>query len=52
MVTVDERDYMYLAYSADPKMKLNVGIRRRIDPLSVHSLFFAEKFGLCSEFHV
>jgi maltose alpha-D-glucosyltransferase / alpha-amylase len=33
MVTVDERDYMYLAYSADPKMKLNVGIRRRLAPL-------------------
>ena len=27
MVTDDERDYMYLAYSADPKMKVNVGIR-------------------------
>jgi maltose alpha-D-glucosyltransferase/alpha-amylase len=33
MVTEDERDYMYLAYSADPKMKLNVGIRRRLAPL-------------------
>ena len=33
MVTADERDYMYLAYSADPKMKLNVGIRRRLAPL-------------------
>jgi maltose alpha-D-glucosyltransferase/alpha-amylase len=33
MVTVDERDYMYLAYGADPKMKLNVGIRRRLAPL-------------------
>jgi len=33
MVTDDERDYMYLAYSADPKMKLNVGIRRRLAPL-------------------
>jgi len=30
MVTADERDYMYLAYSADPKMKINVGIRRRL----------------------
>ncbi len=33
MVSADERDYMYLAYSADPKMKLNVGIRRRLAPL-------------------
>jgi maltose alpha-D-glucosyltransferase/alpha-amylase len=33
MVTADERDYMYLAYSADPKMKLNAGIRRRLAPL-------------------
>jgi maltose alpha-D-glucosyltransferase / alpha-amylase len=33
MVTADERDYMYLAYSADPKMKINVGIRRRLAPL-------------------
>jgi maltose alpha-D-glucosyltransferase / alpha-amylase len=33
MVTDDERDYMYLAYSADPKMKINVGIRRRLAPL-------------------
>jgi len=33
MVTADERDYMYLAYSADPKMKINVGIRRRLTPL-------------------
>jgi maltose alpha-D-glucosyltransferase/alpha-amylase len=33
MVTDDERDYMYLAYSADPRMRLNVGIRRRLAPL-------------------
>jgi maltose alpha-D-glucosyltransferase / alpha-amylase len=33
MVTADERDYMYLAYSADPRMKVNVGIRRRLAPL-------------------
>ena len=33
MVTSDERDYMYLAYSQDPRMKLNVGIRRRLAPL-------------------
>jgi maltose alpha-D-glucosyltransferase/alpha-amylase len=33
MVTADERDYMYLAYSADPRMRLNLGIRRRLAPL-------------------
>jgi maltose alpha-D-glucosyltransferase/alpha-amylase len=33
MVTDDERDYMYLAYSRDPQARLNVGIRRRLAPL-------------------
>jgi maltose alpha-D-glucosyltransferase/alpha-amylase len=33
MVTDDERDYMYLAYSADPQARLNLGIRRRLSPL-------------------
>ena len=33
MVTDDERDYMYLAYSGDPRMRINVGIRRRLAPL-------------------
>ncbi len=33
MVTEDERDYMYLAYSADPQARLNLGIRRRLAPL-------------------
>ncbi len=33
MVTEDERDYMYLAYSLDPQAKLNIGIRRRLAPL-------------------
>ncbi|PYX46050.1 MAG: maltose alpha-D-glucosyltransferase, partial [Acidobacteria bacterium] len=33
MVTHDERDYMYLAYSADPRMRINLGIRRRLAPL-------------------
>src|SRR5271165_4452142 len=33
MVTADERDYMYYAYSADPRMRVNVGIRRRLAPL-------------------
>ena len=34
MVTDDERDYMYRAYAADPQMRVNVGIRRRLAPLS------------------
>jgi maltose alpha-D-glucosyltransferase/alpha-amylase len=33
MVTKDERDYMYIAYSADPRMRINLGIRRRLAPL-------------------
>ncbi|MBN1306418.1 MAG: maltose alpha-D-glucosyltransferase [Chitinispirillaceae bacterium] len=33
MVTDEERDYMYRAYARDPKMKLNLGIRRRLAPL-------------------
>jgi maltose alpha-D-glucosyltransferase/alpha-amylase len=33
MVTDDERDYMYFAYSADPRMRINLGIRRRLAPL-------------------
>ncbi len=33
MVTDDERDYMYFAYSADPRMRINSGIRRRLAPL-------------------
>ncbi len=33
MVTDEERDYMYLAYSSDPRMRINVGIRRRLAPL-------------------
>jgi maltose alpha-D-glucosyltransferase/alpha-amylase len=33
MVTDDERDYMNLAYAADTRMRINVGIRRRLAPL-------------------
>jgi len=33
MVTNDERDYMYIAYSADPRMRINLGIRRRLAAL-------------------
>ncbi|MGA6925552.1 MAG: maltose alpha-D-glucosyltransferase, partial [Desulfosarcina sp.] len=33
MVTDEERDYMYRVYADDPKMRLNLGIRRRLAPL-------------------
>jgi maltose alpha-D-glucosyltransferase/alpha-amylase len=33
MVTDDERDYMYDEYAKDPRMRLNMGIRRRLMPL-------------------
>src|SRR5207253_7255387 len=33
MVTDEERDYMYKEYAADKKMRLNLGIRRRLAPL-------------------
>lgn len=33
MVTDEERDFMYLEYAKHPKMKINVGIRRRLAPL-------------------
>ncbi len=33
MVTDDERDYMYREYATDSRMKLNLGIRRRLAPL-------------------
>jgi len=33
MVTDRERDYMYRMYAADPRMRVNVGIRRRLAPL-------------------
>jgi len=49
MVTDEERDYMYGEYAKDPRMKVNLGIRRRLAPLLeggrrqlelVHSLIF------------
>jgi maltose alpha-D-glucosyltransferase/alpha-amylase len=33
MVTNEERDYMYREYARDPRMRINVGIRRRLAPL-------------------
>jgi maltose alpha-D-glucosyltransferase/alpha-amylase len=49
MVTDEERDYMYNEYAKDPRMRLNLGIRRRLSPLMengrrqielLHSLLF------------
>jgi len=33
MVTDEERDYMWAQYASDPRMKLNLGIRRRLATL-------------------
>ncbi|MBI1289762.1 maltose alpha-D-glucosyltransferase [bacterium] len=33
MVSHEERDYMYREYAKDPRMKINLGIRRRLFPL-------------------
>jgi maltose alpha-D-glucosyltransferase / alpha-amylase len=33
MVTEDERAFMYGRYASDPRMRVNVGIRRRLAPL-------------------
>ena len=50
MVTDEDRDYMYQEYAKDPRMKLNLGIRRRLAPLMdsgrrrlelLHSLLFS-----------
>jgi len=50
MVTDEDRDYMYREYAKDPRMKLNLGIRRRLAPLMdsgrrrlelMHSLLFS-----------
>jgi maltose alpha-D-glucosyltransferase/alpha-amylase len=50
MVTDEERDWMYREYAKDPRMRLNVGIRRRLAPLMdndrrqielLHSLLFS-----------
>jgi maltose alpha-D-glucosyltransferase/alpha-amylase len=51
MVTDEERDYMYTEYAKDPRMKLNLGIRRRLAPLvdndrRVMELFHALLFSL------
>ncbi|HET7889834.1 MAG TPA: putative maltokinase, partial [Bradyrhizobium sp.] len=50
MVTDDERDYMYSEYAREQRMRVNVGIRRRLAPLLdnsrrrqelLHSLLFS-----------
>ncbi len=50
MVTDEERDYMYREYARDSRMRLNLGIRRRLAPLVdfsrrrmelLHSLLFS-----------
>ena len=33
MVTDEDRDYMWAEYATDPRMKANIGIRRRLAPL-------------------
>ncbi len=38
MVTDRERDYMYRMYAEDPRMRVNVGIRRRLAPLLENDL--------------
>jgi maltose alpha-D-glucosyltransferase/alpha-amylase len=38
MVTSRERDYMYQAYAADTRARLNLGIRRRLAPLMENDL--------------
>ena len=38
MVTSKERDYMYRMYAADPRARLNLGIRRRLAPLLENDL--------------
>ncbi len=44
MVTDEERDYMYAEYAHDPRMKINVGIRRRLFPLLDNDRRKAELF--------
>jgi maltose alpha-D-glucosyltransferase/alpha-amylase len=50
MVTDEERDYLYSEYANDPRMRVNIGIRRRLAPLMdnsrrrielMHSLLFS-----------
>ncbi|RZL03972.1 MAG: maltose alpha-D-glucosyltransferase [Rubrivivax sp.] len=38
MVTSKERDYMYNTYAADPRARINLGIRRRLAPLMENNI--------------
>ncbi len=38
MVTPDERDYMWKAYAAQERMRINLGIKRRLAPLVDNSM--------------
>jgi maltose alpha-D-glucosyltransferase/alpha-amylase len=40
----DERDYMWREYASDPRMKANLGIRRRLAPLLDHDTNRTELF--------
>jgi maltose alpha-D-glucosyltransferase/alpha-amylase len=44
MVSDEDRDYMYSEYATDPRMKLNLGIRRRLFPLLDNDEGMAELF--------
>jgi maltose alpha-D-glucosyltransferase/alpha-amylase len=44
MVTDEERDYMWGEYAKDPRMKLNIGIRRRLFPLLDNNRTMVELF--------
>jgi maltose alpha-D-glucosyltransferase / alpha-amylase len=44
MVTDDERDYMWTEYATDPRMKANIGIRRRLAPLLENDIDQIELF--------
>jgi maltose alpha-D-glucosyltransferase/alpha-amylase len=44
MVTEEEREYMWSEYAPDPRMRLNLGIRRRLAPLLDNSRAKIELF--------
>ncbi len=44
MVTDEDRDYMWGEYARDPRMKANIGIRRRLAPLLENDLNSLELF--------
>ena len=44
MVTDEERDYMWAEYASDPRMKANIGIRRRLAPLLENDINQIELF--------